>query len=162
MLLTLAIALNIWTWSLVILKYTMVCLKDIHWFIILILFTLSLAFTVMVHIGQWKCWNYLRHRPQRLRSIQHLPMNIMPTIVLLIVMWLETITFVVVVYLCRPFPWLLSLFAFIPIIIYTATTASLESSSPESLESPSESSNVNASLSTLDSSSKVGLESSEI
>lgn len=153
--------------SLVILKYLMECLEDIHWFIILILFTMSLVFTVAVHVGQWKCWDYLRHRPQRLRSIQHPPTKIMPTAVLLIVMWFETSTFVVVVYLCQPFPWLWSLFAFLPLITYTATTSVFTETrespkspdspeSPESPDSPSESSNVNASLSTLELPSKVG------
>ena len=44
------------------------CLVHIHWPLILIIFIILVLATVMLHMSQWKCWNYLCLHRQRLQS----------------------------------------------------------------------------------------------
>lgn len=153
MLLVFTLSLNAWLLTVIVLRLAIPCFQ-ISWSVILTLFSVSLIVTVLVHVQRWRCWRYLRHGPQRLRSF-HEDHNraLSHKYVVLLWLWWMVGTAVGITYICDREAWPWSLFSGLPACVYTAATWTAGCSSPD--ESLSESPpNVNAE--DLDSSGELG------
>ena len=155
MFLSISISINVWLLTIVVARFFLNCLFPLTWSMLLTLFVVSLLMTVAIHIYNWKCWRYLRHGPQRLRSFttetprKHIKIGI------ILFIWLETITFIVISWFCWREAGALVFLSIIPAIImtYTASTCSSAdkwSEPDESLEPPSSNVNTDASLEVSD------------
>ena len=155
MFLSISISINVWLLSVVVVRFFVDCLSPLSWSMLLTLFLVSLLMTVAIHMYYWKCWRYLRHGPQRLRSFGPQRLRSFTTVSpnkhikigVILFVWLETITFVVISWFCWQAAGALVLLSIIPAVIftYTASACSSDSEPPESLEPPSSKENADVS-----------------
>ena len=150
MFLSISISINVWLLSVVVVRFFVDCLSPLSWSMLLTLFVVSLLMTVAIHMYYWKCWRYLRHGPQRLRSFTTVSSNKHIKIGVILFVWLETITFIIISWFCWQAAGALVLLSIIPAVIFTYTASACSSDGkwsepPESLEPPS--SKVNADVS---------------
>lgn len=142
MILSVSVSINVWLLTVVVARFCWTCLSAIAWSMLLTLFIASLLTTVAIHMYYWKCWRYLRHDPQRLRSkrVASSKRNVRGGVVLFI--WLEATTFVLLTWLCWQELNPLVFLVIIPAAFgtYTASICPFTASESESL-----SSNVNTS-----------------
>ena len=137
MILSVSVSINVLLLTVVVARFFLSCLRPIAWSLLLTLFIASLLTTVAIHMYYWKCWRYLRHDPQRLRSFTAgtSKMNVRGGVVLFI--WLEASTFVLLTWLCwqelNPLVFLVILPAAFG--TYTASICPFVPSEPESLSS---------------------------
>lgn len=150
MILSVSVSINVWLLTVVVARFFLPCLRPIAWSLLLTLFIASLLTTVAIHMYYWKCWRYLRHDPQRLRSFtaETSKRNVRVGVVLFI--WLEATTFVLLTWLCWQELNPLVFLVIVPAAFgtYTASICPFTSSEPVPSEPvPSEplSSNVNTS-----------------
>ena len=140
MFLSISVSINVWLLTVMVVRFFLVCLSPIAWSLLLPLFVASLCMTVVIHMYHWKCWWYIRHDPLRLRSFPVVRTG-NTTVGVILLLWLEAVTFVLSSWLCCHELNPLVFLVIIPAACgtYTASTCSFELS--ESLELPS---NVNA------------------
>jgi len=144
MLLYICIAFDIWCLLLLLFRGYWECLSTIPWSILTVGTFTCILLTFIVHAYSWRCWDYLRYKPRRLRSMSQDSPPIRKSWWLFTVGWVLALCGVsfslwTSLHDCGVSWWYgLLCFAFI-IVIYTALNTSLSSSS-------SESSNVNAAV----------------
>lgn len=99
MILSVSVSINVWLLTVVVARFFLPCLRPIAWSLLLTLFITSLLTTVAIHMYYWKCWRYLRHDPQRLRSFtaETSKRNVCGVVLFI---WLEATTFVLLTWLC--------------------------------------------------------------
>lgn len=100
MFLSLLVSINVWLLSVVVARFFVPCLSPIPWSLLLTLFVASLLATMSIHVYHWKCWRYIRHGPQRLRSFTDETSNRNVRVGVILFIWLEATTFVVLSWLC--------------------------------------------------------------
>lgn len=66
------IAIDLWLVALLPVRLFWPCWSFVPWTLWGTCMCFSLGITIMIHVYQWQCWKYLRHRPQRLRSLSDL------------------------------------------------------------------------------------------
>lgn len=148
MLLVFTLSLNAWLLSVLVLRVAVPCFQ-VPWSVLLTLFAVSLLVSVLVHMQRWRCWKYLRHGPQRLRSFHEDHRTTVPyKHVAVCWCWWMVGTALGITYMCEAESWPWALFAVLPAGAYTAATASVKcvsspSDTPSDDSSP-ESPNVNA------------------
>lgn len=143
MFLAISVSINVWLLTVLVARFFLTCLSSIAWSLLLTLFVASLCMTVLIHMYHWKCWRYIRHAPQRLRSFpSEQTRNTTAGVVLFL--WLEAVTFVLLSWLCSHELNPLVFLVIVPAVVGTYTGCSFETSEPQSLEP---SSKVNAELS---------------
>jgi len=142
MFLSVLVSVNVWLLSVVVARFVVPCLSPIPWSMLLTLFVVSLLVTMTVHMYHWKCWRYIRHGPQRLRSFTDETSNRNVCVGVIFLIWLEATTFVLLSWLCcqelNPLVFLVVVPA--ALCSYTASICPFVSSDSDSLEL---SSNVN-------------------
>lgn len=100
MILSVLVSINVWLLSVVVARFFVPCLSPIPWSLLLTLFVVSLLATMSIHVYHWKCWRYIRHGPQRLRSFTDETSNRNVRVGVILFIWLEATTFVVLSWLC--------------------------------------------------------------
>lgn len=72
MLFDIVIAIDLWLVTLLPVRLFWPCWSFVPWALWGICMCSSVGITILIHVWQWKCWKYLWHRPQRLRSLSDL------------------------------------------------------------------------------------------
>jgi len=157
MLLYICIAFDIWCLLLLLLRGCWKCLYSIPWSILILGTFTCILLTFIVHAYSWRCWDYLRYKPRRLRSMSQDSPPIQKS-------WLLFTLVFVLELCCVSFSlwtslfgcgvsWWFGIVCFVSILLlYTALTSSSSNSTsfPSTSfpsNSSSESSNVNTSIS---------------
>ena len=159
MLLSFFLSMNLCLLSIILVKVSLVCFT-VPWSVLLTLFAVSLLSSLLVHMYSWRCWKYLRHKPQRLRSFKSEASEHVPQCMYVVFgwLWLMAGSGVGITYMCDTEYWPWSTLGFLPAVTYTASwsmivrssgssgsSGSSETASVSSEDEP-ESSNVNTSV----------------
>jgi hypothetical protein len=161
MFLSISVSINVWLLTVIVARFVVSCLSAVAWSMLLTFFVISMLITMVIHMYHWKCWRYIRHDPQRLRSLTVERSTNSVRVGVILFIWLEAATFVLSTWFCwqelKAVVFLVIVpAAFVTYVVafgsYTASTCSFSSSEPESLELAS---NVNAAVSSVVSTSPV-------
>jgi len=136
MFLSVLVSINLWLSSVVVARFFVPCLSPIPWSLLLTLFVVSLLATMSIHVYHWKCWRYIRHGPQRLRSSTDETSNRNVCVGVILFIWLEATTFVVFTWLCWQELNPLVFLVVVPVVLctYTASDCPFVTSESDSLE----------------------------
>lgn len=163
MLLAFFLTMNLWLLSIIIVKLSLTCFT-VPWSVLLTLFAMTLLSSLVAHMYSWRCWKYLRHRPQRLRSFRSKVAVYGPERRYIVWgwLWLMAGSSVGITYMCHPPYWPWSTLGVLPAVIYTAacsraeaaegSSGSSDTASVSSEDEPesSEASNVNGDCADLE------------